>query len=120
MSNRSSQKLITRECVMLRHLREKLSLSMRDAARLAGINPATVNHIENGRQAIREEHLLALLPIYGETLASYRNYLAKEQLPLSRERSECLSALNSLPETEVQSLHPLLSLMLKKIEGGVQ
>ena len=98
MSLRSSKKLITKEARILRSMRELSRISMRDAAAISGLNAATINHIENGRQNILTRHLEALLPAYGQTLAAFAVEIQKEEAPLCADHSRCMELIPKLSD----------------------
>ena len=98
MSIRSSKKLITKEARILRSMRERSRISMRDAAAISGLNPATINHIENGRQNILRRHLEMLLPAYGKTLELFDLELMKEEIPLCADHSRCMEHIPKLSD----------------------
>jgi len=98
MSLRSSKKLITKEARILRFMREQSRISMRDAAAISGLNTATINHIENGRQSILERHLVALLPAYGQTLEQFEIEMQKDELPLCADHSRCMELIPKLSD----------------------
>ena len=63
---RSSQVVLTIECLVLKELRNNHKLSMRKAGELIGKSDTYISHIENGRMDIPQgEKLQALLNIYG-------------------------------------------------------
>ena len=81
---RCNQKVMTKEAMTLKFLRESRNLSMRQVGKSIGVSDSTISHLENGRADIRAELVIRLLNLYGYT---YEEYLAmcagKIELPLS-------------------------------------
>ena len=98
MSKRSSQKIITKEARVLKSMRQRAQISVRDAAARAGFSASAVNLIENGRQNILERHLRLLLPIYKQSQESFNQELQNDGLPMSREHLICMELVPTLPD----------------------
>ncbi len=108
MSERSQQKLITKEARILKWMREDCRLSMRDAAVRSGYSIATINLIENGRQNILERHLKVLLPVYKRSQTDFDKLRKEGQIPISKEKELCLRLIQDLPEDLAPSLLRIL------------
>lgn len=73
MSKRTNNVIMSDEARVLKSLREKQKLSMRDAALKMGVSSSLVSQIENGRENPPEkERLQRFLDIYNISLSSYR------------------------------------------------
>ena len=118
MSDRSSKKIITIEARILKRLRENSQLSMRETAIRSGLNSATINHIENGRQDILPRHIEALLPIYKVPLQSFRELIINNNIPMSNEHSRCIEFIPYLPDDLANFLSIILDRICSPIREG--
>jgi|GEM_PF-874187 len=115
--HRTKIKRITPEASLLKKLREQRKLSMREAGEAAGKSVAWISHVENGRVDVSIEHIRLLVPLYGQTERTFKAYLKGSAFLESPIRKECLDAIQDLPDSLIESLHPLiisLSLLLNK------
>lgn len=108
MSERSNKKVITKESRVIKLMRERKGLSMRDAAARSGLSMSSINFIENGRQSLLPRHLDVLLPAYGETLESFLNEVKKEEMPMSFAHHRCLEIIPLVPDEIASALHRIL------------
>jgi transcriptional regulator with XRE-family HTH domain len=96
-SKRTSIVVMTNEARVLKHLRERAGLSMRDAGELMGYSSSFVSQVENGRAN----------PPQGESLAKFLKTYGIEQRAYSRMVTEFKSEVSDLEILE--SLLPKLS-----------
>jgi transcriptional regulator with XRE-family HTH domain len=108
MSKRSNEKRITRGARVLRFLREQANLSIRDAAKNAGMSMSLVAHLEQGRAAILSRHLEKLLASYGSTILTYQMFESgRVSLPQDL-RLECLEIVRAMSQEQLRTVHPVL------------
>lgn len=112
MSDRSAKKLITKEARVLKAMRERSGLSMRDAAEKSGLGASLINFIENGRQNILRRHLDALLPAYGQTLESFQEDVQSNRLLMSIDHFRCMELVQKLPDDLATAVCKILSKLL--------
>ncbi|QDK42738.1 hypothetical protein DOM21_15020 [Bacteriovorax stolpii] len=105
---RCNHKLMTKEAVTLKFLRESRNLSMRRVGKLIGVSDSTISHLENGRADIRPELVMKLLNLYECT---YEKYLAmcagKIELPQSIRR-ECLEIIKRMDDDKLRTVKTIL------------
>jgi transcriptional regulator with XRE-family HTH domain len=108
MSKRSNEKRITRGARVLRFLREQANLSIRDAAKKAGMSMSLVAHLEQGRAAILSRHLEKLLSSYGSSALTYQMFESgRVSLPQDL-RLECLEIVRAMSLDQLRTAHPVL------------
>ena len=105
---RCNHKVMTKEAMTLKFLRESRNLSMRQAGKYVGVSDSTISHLENGRADIRPELVVRLLNLYGRT---YEDYLAmcagKIELPQSLRR-ECIEIIKRLDDEKLRTVKTIL------------
>lgn len=105
---RCNHKVMTKEAMTLKFLRESRNLSLRQAGKSIGVSDSTISHLENGRADIRPELAIQLLNLYGYT---YEEYLAicagKIELPQSLRR-ECIEIVKRLDEDKLRTIKTIL------------
>ena len=63
-TSRSSQKRITKEVIILRHMRLSKKLSLNKAGRLMGITGSAIAHMEHGRMEVSRARIEAMVTAY--------------------------------------------------------
>jgi transcriptional regulator with XRE-family HTH domain len=114
---RSNQKKITKEALVLRHMRISKKISLNQAGRLVGISGSAITHMEQGRMDLSRLRIQTLVQAYGYTLDDYLELLERKELPLNR-RDECLSIIRQLDETKLLAVHAVLMTMLPPMAFG--
>lgn len=104
---------ITNQARVLRILRSKQELSMRQAGELCGKSAAYISHIENGRMGVPSgADLERLLQVYGETsVAEFERQAEVHRVRLDP-RDEILELLDKTKPGEVQLLLKITRAML--------
>ena len=104
---RSNEKRITKEAIILRHMRQAKGVSLSEAGAKVGITGSAVAHIEHGRMDLSRKRIETLVTAYGYTLDDYVDLLGQEALPINV-RDECLSIIQQLDETKLAAVHAVL------------
>ena len=77
---RSYQKIINKNCKVLRSLRRIKKLSQDDASKLCGYSRPTIGHIENGRIELSKNRILHIVKCYGYGLKDFEDNIKKSEL----------------------------------------
>jgi len=77
---RSYQRLITKECRILKSMRRIKKLSQDDASKLCGYSRPTIGHIENGRIELSKERITHIVKCYGYEEKDFEDNLNKSEL----------------------------------------
>lgn len=104
---RSNEKRITKEAIILRHMRMEKGLSLNQAGRCVGITGSAIAHIEQGRMDISRKRIETLVTGYGYTLDDYFELLERKEPPIHM-RDECLSIIRQLDDSRLQAVHAVL------------
>jgi transcriptional regulator with XRE-family HTH domain len=75
---RSYQKIITKECQVLKSLRRMKGLSQYKASELCGYPNASIGHIENGRIELTKERIVHILKSYEYDYSKFEECISKE------------------------------------------
>ncbi len=123
---RSQQKRITKEAMVLRHMRQTRNLSLNDAGGLVGISGSAIAHIEQGRMDISHARLQTLLEAYRFTQEEYLEFFDGRPIPISL-RDDCILILKQLDDSRLQAVHSVLinfmppgSVRHESIPAGIQ
>jgi transcriptional regulator with XRE-family HTH domain len=108
MSSRSKIKRITREAIVLRHLRKTRHISMRNAGLLIGVTSSAISHYEQGRMNLPVARIPELLQGYGYTQADFEEYVMGKPLPVYDLRDECEQVIARIETPKLKSLHAVL------------
>ena len=108
MSKRSQQKRICAQTRVLKFLRERAGISVRNAARLSGVGDSVINHLENGRIDIHQRHLDRLLPAYGASMQTFEMFASGSVAMPQDVRADCLEIVKSLSLDQLRTAHPVL------------
>ena len=104
---RSNQKRITKEAIILRHMRMEKGLSLNKAAARVRITGSAIAHIEQGRMDVSRKRIETLVTAYGYTLDDYFELLERRNPPI-HVRDECLSIIKQLDDSRLQAVHAVL------------
>lgn len=77
---RSYQKIITKECKVLRSMRRMKKISQDEASRLCGYSRATIGHIENGRIELTKDRIQCILRAYNYKYTEFEKYLGNREI----------------------------------------
>jgi len=104
---RSQQKRITKEAMVLRYMRQSRNISLNQAGHLVGISGSAISHIEQGRMDISRARITTLLQAYRFTAEEYLEFFDGRPIPVSL-RDECIAILKGLDDAKLQAVHSLL------------
>lgn len=110
---RSYQKIITKECRVLRSLRRQKGLSQDHASTLCGYSRPSIGHIENGRIELTVDRVKHILMSYGYSFETFEACL-KRELQKDEIADRCIQKVTSLSEEKLS----LLSGILDSFTGG--
>lgn len=104
---RSYQKLITKECKVLRSLRRIKKISQDQASAMCGYSRPTIGHIENGRIEFNEERIRHIVKSYGYKFSDFKEAMEKVEL---RDTivDNCLEKIDQLDDTKLEIVKNLL------------
>jgi len=105
--SRSSQKRITMEAMILRHMRLVKKLSLNQAGHLLNITGSAVSHIEAGRMEVSRARIEAMTKVYGFTMEDYLEFFDGKELPLNL-RDECIGIIKELDDLKLQAVYAVL------------
>ncbi len=108
MSKRSQIKRITRETIVLRHLRRARRISMRKAGALIGISSSAISHYEQGRMNLPTGRIPDLLGLYGYTQAEFDEWVMGKSLPVYDLRDECEQMISRIEKPKLKALLAVL------------
>jgi predicted transcriptional regulator len=108
MSNRSSEKKISREAIVLRHMRQTRKLSLNEAGARLGISGSAIAHIEHGRFDVSSSRIKTVVQAYSYTMQEFMD-LMESNTQLVSLRDECLSILRQLDELKLSAAHAVLT-----------
>jgi len=104
---RSQQKRITKEAMVLRYMRQNRNLSLNQAGQLVGISGSAISHIEQGRMDVSRARIQTLLQAYRFTDEEFLEFFDGRPVPMSL-RDECIGILKTLDEARLQAVHSVL------------
>ncbi len=105
---RSNQKRITKEAIILRHMRHLAELSLNEAGKLLSITGSAIAHIEQGRMDVSRFRVESMVKAYGFTMEAFLDLLDEEVLPVDL-KQECIAIIRLLDETKLQAAFAVLS-----------
>ena len=104
---RSYQRVITKECRVLKSLRKTKGITQDNASYLCGYSRPTVGHIENGRIGLSKERIKYIIKCYGYKYSDFEANLGKEEL-----RDEvlysCIGKIELLDDSKLSIVKNLL------------
>jgi transcriptional regulator with XRE-family HTH domain len=104
---RSEQKQISKEALILRHMRLSRNLSLNNAGRRLGISGSAIAHIEQGRMDLSRKRIATMIEAYEYTTSDYLEFFDGKEVPRNL-RDECLFLLRSCDESKVKMLYPII------------
>lgn len=108
---RSQQKRITKEAMVLRYMRQQRKLSLNDAGKLVGISGSAIAHIEHGRMDVSRARIQSLLEAYRFSKDEYLEFFDGRPIPISV-RDQCIAIVKQLDEGQLQAVHAMLVNMM--------
>ncbi len=109
---RTSKVILTPECRVLRELRLKHGLSMREAGARLGCSDSYISQIENGRaNAPKGEALARFLRLYGGISAKYFGELVREW---KHEKTDIEIIQETLPKLKPRNLK-IIKLLVEQL-----
>lgn len=112
LNKRFRQKLITRECKVLKEMRLMKNLSQTDASLICETDRRTIGFIENGRVTLDESRIREIVESYGYTMELFNQLLNVN--PLKHEMIEqCHKIIEELDENKLRMIMPMLQSMAK-------
>jgi HTH-type transcriptional regulator, competence development regulator len=111
---RAAKVILSPEARVLRHLRTKQDLSMRQAGELIGFSDSYISHIENGREnPPRGEKLLRFLKVYGDISIRYFEDLCRNQKNTVTDLDHLQEVLPKLKQDQLRLIRTMVDEMLK-------
>lgn len=104
---RSYQKIITKECKVLRSLRRQKGFSQDRASALCGYSRPTIGHIENGRIELTAERIKHIVNCYGFSFSEFEKSLEQEELKDEKVDS-CVAKIRGLSDEKLNLLKGIL------------
>lgn len=105
---RSYQKIITKECRVLRSMRRVRKLSQAEASKLCDYPRATIGHIENGRIELDIARIEHIVKCYGSSLKEFQSLLGEKSLRDEVVES-CCEILFQLPDEKLRLAQSLIT-----------
>ncbi|HAZ13242.1 MAG: hypothetical protein A2X86_00565 [Bdellovibrionales bacterium GWA2_49_15] len=104
---RSYQKIITKECQVLRSMRRIKKIPQHKGSALCGYPRATIGHIENGRIELSSERIKHIVECYGFKIDDFKANIGKVQLR-DIVIDNCLEKIEHLDDTKLEIVKNLL------------
>lgn len=104
---RSYQKIVTKECKVLRSMRRIKKISQDQASAMCGYSRATIGHIENGRIELNKERIRHIVKSYGHNYSDYEKALECEELR-DEVIDSCLEKIHQLDDSKLELVKNLL------------
>lgn len=104
---RFCQKVIIRECKVLRELRLMAGITQYGAGEVCGWNMSTVGHIENGRIKLPRERIEHIVKTYGFTMQKFDELMASSELR-HEVLNQCTTIINKLDDSKLRAVQSLL------------
>ena len=112
LNKRFRQKLITRECKVLKEMRLIKGITQTEASLICNTDRRTIGFIENGRVTLDEDKIRKIVEGYGFTMELF-NQLLKIN-PLKHEMAEqCHRIIDEIDENKLRVIMPMLESMAK-------
>ncbi len=105
--SRSSQKRITKEAIVLRHMRQMKKLSLSQAGAIIGITGSAIAHIEHGRMDLSRARIKTMVQAYGYTTDEYLDFFDRKEVPINL-RDECIQIVRLLDHAKLQAVYAVL------------
>ncbi len=104
---RFCQKIIVKECKVLRELRLMAGITQYRAGEVCGYNMSTIGHIENGRIRIPRDRIEHIVKVYGFTMQKFDELLASSELR-HEVLDQCTGIINRLDDSKLRAVQALL------------
>jgi transcriptional regulator with XRE-family HTH domain len=105
---RSYQKIITKECQVLKSMRCVKAITQDNASLLCGYSRPTIGHIENGRIKLTNERIKHIVHSYGYKVEHFEDNMKKEELRFTIEKF-CIQKIRSIEEDKLILMRDLIS-----------
>ena len=105
---RSYKKIITKEVIVLKALRNLRSLSQAKASFLCGYHRTAIGCIENGRVELSRKRIRHIVESYGFAMGDFEYHMKSKKL-ITDIQSECIAIIRALPEEKLNVVYPLLT-----------
>ncbi len=104
---RSYQKIITKECRVIKSMRRIKGISQDKASKLCGYSRPTIGHIENGRIELSIDRIKHIIHSYGYKFKDFEENMNKVEL---RDQivDSCFDKINNLDDTKLDIVKNLL------------
>lgn len=110
---KSSEVITTRESQLLREIRLKIGISIREVARRLEKSESYLRHIETGRMNVPSDNELErILTVYKVSLHQFKIRLKTFEPKVKLE--ECVELLKKLDESELENCKKYLELLLSR------
>lgn len=113
MSKRSYSRIPSREGKILRFMRLKSGLSMRQAASRVGISASMISHIEIGRENLPSGRIQTIVQAYGQTIQQFDDYMKGRPVPTNL-RDECIELIRIMDDITLQPIHLMITSLLQQ------
>lgn len=106
---------MTNEAKVLKRLREKAGLSMRQAGEAMGVSSSLVSQIENGRENIpKGDRLQRFLDCYGVALSTFKSHV-KDYQEEQTDREVVESLLGKVSKKDMKTLRIMVEHFISEI-----
>ena len=107
-NRRSDKKVMTREALIIKYLRESKKLSMRRAAKIIGVSDSQISHAENGRMDLKPDFIMKVVTNYGYTYQYFLDVLNNKKEAPEHTLSECIEILKRLDKEKLRTVKAIL------------
>lgn len=115
MTGRTKYVIMSNEAKVLKRLREKAGLSMRQAGEKMGVSGSLVSQIENGRENIPEgARLKRFLDAYGVGVQTFKKHV-KEFSENESDMDVIQNLLTKVAEEDLKTLRTMVEHFVRKI-----
>lgn len=114
-SNRTRKVIHNNDAAVLRELRLKHGLSMRQAGKRLGYSSSYISQIENGREnPPRGEKLRKFLDLYGEISEKYFRELCRDWESQETDTDVVKRLIEKLPDEKIKFVRSMVEQLLKE------
>jgi transcriptional regulator with XRE-family HTH domain len=104
---RSYQKIITKECRVIKSMRRTKGISQDQASKLCGYSRPTIGHIENGRIELSLDRIRHIVHTYGYKIKDFEDNMNKEEFR-DQVIDSCIEKIKQLDDTKLDIVKNLL------------
>lgn len=108
----TSQKRQESVANVMKRLREKASLTTRQAAGIIGVTHTTISQYENGKREFTSLRIEQLVKAYGYTMDQFEKILGHKSVISYKD--DCISMIDQLDDEQLAAVRSLLSQLLRK------